>query len=128
LTLTLNCIEKTYKALLLLPYLIHSKKAENVLDLDAQYTTIDARTLEKNFTIFSNLGTIVCLNFKFPPRVELYWQNKNISKLGIVITEVGNINVIRKQRNLLDTKMKNALVKCRRDKKVSTFFSFILKS
>jgi hypothetical protein len=124
LTLTLNCIEKTYKALLLLPYLIHSKKAENVLDLDAQYTPLMHEPLKKNFTIFSNLGTIVCLNFKFPPRVE----NKNISKLGIVIAEVGNINMIRKQRNLLDTKMKNALVKCRRDKKVSTFFSFILKS
>jgi hypothetical protein len=64
--------------------------------------------LKKNFTIFSNLGTIVCLNFKFPPRVE----NKNISKLGIVIAEVGNINMIRKQR---DAKMKNVLVKCRRD-------------
>jgi hypothetical protein len=26
----------------------------------------------------------VCLNSKFPPLVELCWQNKNISKLGIV--------------------------------------------
>jgi hypothetical protein len=34
---------------------------------------------------------IVCLNSKFPPPVELFWQNKNISKLGIVITKVGNI-------------------------------------
>jgi hypothetical protein len=27
---------------------------------------------------------IVCLNSKFPPPVELCWQNKNISKLGIL--------------------------------------------
>jgi hypothetical protein len=44
---------------------------------------------------------IVCLNSKFPLRVELSVQNKNISKLGIVITKVGNIityfiNMIRK--------------------------------
>jgi hypothetical protein len=39
---------------------------------------------------------IVCLNSKFPPPVELCWQNKNISKLGIVITKVGNITTIRK--------------------------------
>jgi hypothetical protein len=34
---------------------------------------------------------IVCLSPKFPPPVELCWQNKNISKLGIVITKIGNI-------------------------------------
>jgi hypothetical protein len=31
--------------------------------------------------------------------------------LGVVITKVGNI-IINKQRNLVDAKMKNALVKC----------------
>jgi hypothetical protein len=36
----------------------------------------------------------VCLNSKFPPAVELCWQNKNISKLGIVITKVGNIIIL----------------------------------
>jgi hypothetical protein len=35
--------------------------------------------------------------------------------------------MIQKQRNLLDAKMKNALVKCFEEKKVSTFLSFILK-
>jgi hypothetical protein len=34
---------------------------------------------------------MVCLNSKFPPPVELCWQNKNISKLGILITKVDNI-------------------------------------
>jgi hypothetical protein len=38
--------------------------------------------------------TIVCLNSKFPPSVELCWQNKNISKLGILITKVGNIIIL----------------------------------
>jgi hypothetical protein len=37
---------------------------------------------------------IVCLNSKFPPPVELCWQNKNISKLGILITKVGNIIIL----------------------------------
>jgi hypothetical protein len=36
----------------------------------------------------------VCFNSKFPPLVELCWQNKNISKLGIVITKVGNIIIL----------------------------------
>jgi hypothetical protein len=31
------------------------------------------------------------LNSKFPPPVELCWQNENICKLGILITKVGNI-------------------------------------
>jgi hypothetical protein len=35
--------------------------------------------------------SIVYLNSKFPLPVELCWQNKNISKLGIVITKVGSI-------------------------------------
>jgi hypothetical protein len=38
--------------------------------------------------------SIVCLNSKFPPPVELCWQNKNISKLGNVITKVGNIIIL----------------------------------
>jgi hypothetical protein len=38
--------------------------------------------------------SIVCLNSKFPPPVELCWQNKNISKLGILITKVGNIIIL----------------------------------
>jgi hypothetical protein len=38
--------------------------------------------------------TIVCLNSKFPPPVELCWQNKSISKLGILITKVGNIIIL----------------------------------
>jgi hypothetical protein len=29
-------------------------------------------------------GNIVCLNSKFPPPVELCWQNRNIAKLGIL--------------------------------------------
>jgi hypothetical protein len=37
---------------------------------------------------------IVCLNSKFPPSVALCWQNKNISKLGILITKVGNIIIL----------------------------------
>jgi hypothetical protein len=43
---------------------------------------------------------------KFPAPVELCRQNKNI-----FITKVDNINMIRKQRNLL-AKIRNALVKC----------------
>jgi hypothetical protein len=47
-------------------------------------------------------------NSKFPPPVELCWQNKN--KLGIVNYQCWQynyfINMIRK-RNLLDAKMKN---------------------
>jgi hypothetical protein len=39
-------------------------------------------------------ATIVCLNSKFPPPVELRWQNKNISKLGILVTKVGNIIIL----------------------------------
>jgi hypothetical protein len=39
---------------------------------------------------------IVCPNSKFPPAVELCWQNKNISKLGILITKVGNIIILQK--------------------------------
>jgi hypothetical protein len=39
------------------------------------------------------------------------------------------INVIRKQGNLLDAKMKNAVVKCLEGiKRLARFFSFILKS
>jgi hypothetical protein len=39
------------------------------------------------------------------------------------------INMIRKQRILLDAKMKNALVKCSEEiKRLAPFFSFILKS
>jgi hypothetical protein len=37
---------------------------------------------------------IVCLNSKFPPPVELCCKNKNISKLGILITQVGNIIIL----------------------------------
>jgi hypothetical protein len=37
---------------------------------------------------FYFLEPIVCLNSKFPPPVELCWQNKNISKLGILITVI----------------------------------------
>jgi hypothetical protein len=39
-------------------------------------------------------SAIVCLNSKFPPPVELCWQNINISKLGILITKVGNIIIL----------------------------------
>jgi hypothetical protein len=39
-------------------------------------------------------NSVVCLNSKFSPPVELCWQNKNISKLGILITKVGNIIVL----------------------------------
>jgi hypothetical protein len=42
----------------------------------------------------SDLLIIVCLNSKFPPPVELCWQNKNISKLGIVMTKVGNTIIL----------------------------------
>jgi hypothetical protein len=60
---------------------------------------------------------IVCLNFKFPPPVEVCWQIKNTYFL---IVDCYNqswqydyfINMIRKQHNLLDAKIKNALVKC----------------
>jgi hypothetical protein len=37
---------------------------------------------------------IVCLNSKFPQPVEICWQNKNISKLGILINKVGNIIIL----------------------------------
>jgi hypothetical protein len=78
------------------------------------------------------ISHIVCLNSKFPPPVELCWQIKNISKLGIVITSWQYnyfINMIRKQRNLLDAKMRNALVQCFEEvKRLAPFFSFILKS
>jgi hypothetical protein len=37
---------------------------------------------------------IACLNSKFPSPVELCWQNKIISKLGILITKVGNIIIL----------------------------------
>jgi hypothetical protein len=37
---------------------------------------------------------IVCLNTKFPLPVELCWQSKNISKLGILITKVRNIIIL----------------------------------
>jgi hypothetical protein len=43
---------------------------------------------------YNRYKTIVCLNSKFPPPVELCWQNKNISKLGILITKVGNIIIL----------------------------------
>jgi hypothetical protein len=51
---------------------------------------------------------------KFPAPVELCWQNKKNFNLGIGITKVGNTykHMIRKQRNLLDAKIRNALVKC----------------
>jgi hypothetical protein len=38
--------------------------------------------------------TYSCLNSKFPPPVDLCWQNSNISKLGILITKVGNIIIL----------------------------------
>jgi hypothetical protein len=37
---------------------------------------------------------IVCLNSKFPTPVELCWQNKNISNLGILVIKVGNIIIL----------------------------------
>jgi hypothetical protein len=42
----------------------------------------------------SEIVLIVCLNSKFPPPVELCWQNKNISKLGILVIKVGNIIIL----------------------------------
>jgi hypothetical protein len=44
-------------------------------------------------------STIVCLNPKFPRPVKLCWQNKNISKLEILITKVGNIIILH--RNMI---------------------------
>jgi hypothetical protein len=51
---------------------------------------VDSRKISHN-TVLKKNSYIVCLNSKFPPHVELCWQNKNISKLGILITKVGNI-------------------------------------
>jgi hypothetical protein len=54
------------------------------------YTVNRIKTLSTptlNIVIFE--GTLVYLNSKFPPPVELCWQNKNIFKLGILITKVG---------------------------------------
>jgi hypothetical protein len=49
----------------------------------------------------NSIISIVCLNSKYPPPVELCWQNKNISKLGILILNQSwqynyFINMIRK--------------------------------
>jgi hypothetical protein len=44
--------------------------------------------------LFDYSYVIICRNSKFPPLVELYWQNKNISKLGIIVTKVGNITIL----------------------------------
>jgi hypothetical protein len=57
-------------------------------------------------TAYVEIFPMLCLNSKFPTPLELIWQNKNISKLGIVITKVGNIcnyflNMIRKQNNVI---------------------------
>jgi hypothetical protein len=85
-------------------------------------------------TTYVEIFPMLCLNSKFPTPVELIWQNKNISKVGIVITKVGNMCNFKhdsktKQRNLLYAKMKNALVKCFEEiKRLGPFFSFILKS
>jgi hypothetical protein len=100
---------------------------------------IENAILTRQFTsLVSHYATLnvcmICFNSKFAPPVELCWQNKNISKLGIVIIKVGNIpnyfiNKIRKQRNLLDAKMKTAVVKCFKEiKRLTPFFFFILKS
>jgi hypothetical protein len=49
----------------------------------------------KNEIFTDYWDTVVCLNSKFPPPVELCWQNKNISKLWIlIITKVGNIIIL----------------------------------
>jgi hypothetical protein len=36
----------------------------------------------------------IVLNSKFPPPVELCWQSKNVSKLGILIIKVGNVIIL----------------------------------
>jgi hypothetical protein len=69
------------------------------------FTTAFSKIFRLNFFFLHSLNqysrSIVCLNSKFPSPVELRWQNKNISKLGILVTKVGNIhnyfiNMIRK--------------------------------
>jgi hypothetical protein len=44
-------------------------------------------------TVCQNI-CIVCLSSKFPPPVELCWQNKNISKLGILNNQSSQYNYI----------------------------------